>query len=283
MSKQVADRERSSRAVLDAIQAHKSAIAAAQAELLREASSRLSVPVPDISALLALYAETLRHGASVLTSAHAAHAQEALDDAAPRERRDKAQRAVRSYLSSLRKIVDGFYGDEAMQTLGFWEPLPSSVELLRKYGETVLGALERPGLVLVPVLEGGGTQFDARVHAAALRPRVEELTAALAEVSREAAELATTLVARNEALRAHDSHFASIAGMVELMARSAGLGELAARIRPSERDPGVLADLPTEPTLEPTPAGPVVDAPAPRPRGMGPGFDPLDPEEPEEK
>ena len=71
MSKQVADRESASRAVIDAITEHETAIATKHTELLGGAAARLSKSVPDVGVLLQLYAETLRFSAETLTKASA--------------------------------------------------------------------------------------------------------------------------------------------------------------------------------------------------------------------
>ncbi len=281
MSKQVTDRQRSSRAVVSAIKQHKDAIAAAQRALLDGAAGRLGQPAVDVGAYLEQCAETLRYGTELLTIASAAHAQEALDDNEPRERRDRGERALRAHLSPIRKVVDGMYGDPGLRTLGFWEPLPATVDVLVNYAETVVDALKRPGLVLEPLLATSATQFDTAGHAASLEPLVTALRTAVADVSREAAELSTTLIAKNKALEINDRNFISIAGIVERMARGAGLGEVADRIRPSTANPGVLIEVPSEAELA-TPAPAPVEA-EPRSPLLGPGFDPLEPEEPEDE
>ena len=280
MSKQVADRQRSSRAVVDAIVQHKSVIAAAQTALLEGATTRLGQQPVNMTVLLEQYADTLKYGMGLLSAASAAHAQEALDDTEPRERRDRCERALRDHLIPLRKQVDGLYGDPGLRSLGFWESLPSTTEVLLNYAETVMDSLQRPGLVLRPLMATTATQFDAAAHAAALKPVVKALSDALADVSREAAELSTTLIAKNKAMEINDRNFVSIAGIIERMARGAGLVEVADRIRPSSANPGVLIEVPREEDLA-TPA-PTPDA-EPRSPLLGPGFDPLEPEEPEEE
>lgn len=281
MSKQVADRQRSSRAVVDAIALHKTAIASAQSALLEGAATRLGLEPINLVSLLDQYADTLKYGMGLLAAASAAHVQEGFDDNAPRERRDAAERALRDHLIPLRKQIEGVYGDSGLRDLGCWESLPSTTEVLLNYAEGVADALARPGLVLKPLMATTATQFDTGGHAAALKPFVKALADALAEVSRESAELGATLIAKNKAMEINDRNFVSIAGIIERMARGAGLVEVADRIRPSSSNPGVLIEVPTEESLS-TPA-PAVDTPPPvRPRGMGPGFDPLDPEEPED-
>jgi len=274
MSKQIADRQRSSRLVVDAIVEHKPVIATAQTSLLAGAATRLGQPAVNIDALLDQCADTLKYGMNLLSAAGAAHAQESLDDAAPRERRDIAERAVRDHLGPLRKTVEGVYGDSGLKALGFWEGMPSTTEVLLNYAQTVVDSLKRPALVLTPLLAAPPNQFDVAGHAAALEPVVKALEGALDEVSREAAQLSTTLIAKNQALAVNDLNFVNIAGIVERMARGAGLAEVADRIRPSASNPGVLIDVPTEEEL----AGP---APSPgKPVSPNfPGADPFDPEE----
>lgn len=285
MSKQAADRARSSRAVVDAIRQHTDVIANAQRVMLTPAATRLGIEVPDLKPLLLLYADTLEHNAADFARKVAVHLQELLDDADPRARREVAARATRDYLSPLRKTVDGVFGDAGLRTLGFWEPLPSTTEVLRQYGQTVLDALLRPGLTLKPVLAVAGTQFDAAAHAAALRPLIDELTAALGEVSQEEAQATTTLIAKDGSMARNDGDFSGITGVTVQLARAAGLGEVADRIRPAEGEPGVLLRLddsddpaPSD-SRTPTNGGgttPTVK-PKPIPPGM-PGAEPFDDE-----
>ncbi len=273
MSKQIADRQRSSRLVVEAIVQHKPEIAAAQRSLLEGAAKRLGQAPIDVDALLDQFADTLKHGMNLLAAAGAAHAQELLDDAEPRARRDQAERALRDHLSPLRKTVEGIYGDAGLRALGFWEGLPSTTDVLLNYAQTVLDALKRPGLNLTPVLATSATHFDVAGHAAALEPVIAALAAALAEVSREAAQLSTTQIAKNQAMAANDLSFVNIAGIVERMARGAGLAEVADRLRPSSANPGVLIEVPTEEELAtpaPSPIQPV--------RPGFPGADPFDPD-----
>ena len=240
MSKQAADRARSSRTVVDAIRQHTDVIAEAQRVMLTPAATRLGMEIPDLGSLLLLYADTVEFNAADLARKVAAHLQELLDDADPRSRRDVAERGTRNYLGPLRKTVDGVFGDAGLRTLGFWEPLPSTVEVLRQYGQTVLEALVRPGLLLKPLFATAGTQFDAAAHAAALRPLIDELTAALGEVSQEAAQLGTSLIAKDGSMARNDDDFSGITGVTVQLARTAGLREVANRIRPAEGEPGVL-------------------------------------------
>ncbi len=284
MSKQVADRERSSRAVVDAIHEHRRAIAEALAKRLEPAAARLGKSVPDVGLFLELCAETLKYGTAVLSAASAAHTQEGLDDAGPRGRRDRAEQALRNHLSPLRKTVSGIYGDAGLETFGLWEALPSSIDVLRNYGATVAQALRAHGKSLQPLPTSGGMTLDASAIAALLEPLVKALDESLAEVPKEAQELSSTLIAKNEAMEANDYDFIHIAGVVERLARGAGLAEVADRIRPSSANPGVLIEVPGEER----PVEEEVGAPAPavqppvRPPELGPGFDPLYPEEPEE-
>lgn len=275
MSKQVADRESASRAVIDAIIEHEVAITAKHVELLGGAASRLGTPIPEVGALLRLYAETLRFSVEKLTKASAAHAIEGLDDAAPRDRRDKAERALRDFLSPMRKAVEGVFGDQGLRAIGLWEQLPSSTEVLRKYAEGVVDGLAQPGLSLTPLLSLSGPGLDPAAYLAGLRPLVTTLSHALEEVSKEAAELGGTKLAKDAAMKEHNASFIRIAGAVEQLARVAGLDELAQRIRPSASDPGVLIEA-----RDNAPGDPIdPDKPAPgndvKP-GM-PGADPFAP------
>jgi len=257
VSKQVADRESASRAVIEAIAEHRAAIASKHAELLADTASRLGKPVPDVGAMLEMYAEMLRASVERLRQAHAAHVLEGLDDAAPRFRRDHADRALRDFLSPMRKAVEGIFGDQGLHTLGLWEPLPGSVEVLRKYGEGVVDALGQTSSTLTPILMASGASFDRSMYLAGLRPLVTALSAALDEVAKESAELGGTQVAKDAAMRDHNASFLRIAGAVEHLARVVGSTNWRSVFAPPRRTPACSS---TRVRISPHPRSPAARA-----------------------
>ena len=136
-----------------------------------------------------------------------------------------------------------------------------------------------------PALEICIDLAHAWAHAAALRPLIDELSAALGKVSQEEAQATTTLLAKDGSMARNDGAFSGITGVTVQLARAAGLGEVADRIRPDEGEPGVLLRLddsddpaPSD-SRTPTNGGgttPTVK-PKPIPPGM-PGAEPFDEE-----
>ena len=250
MAKQVVDRDRSSRIVVAAIEQHGAAIGAALGDALAPYAREERTEVPDLAKFLHLLGRLLSSRAIKLVKASDAHEQEATDDAEPRERRDDNDRELRQELSGLRTTVQGVFGDAGLRALAMWDPLPPGPDPLSRYAHNVQTALSKPGLALTPHRHPGAFEFRSAVYASSLQTRLEALDKALADVSRERAEADTTLVAKTEAMAAHDRDFVRFAGLVEQAARAAGKTDLADRIRPSNGDPGVLLD-PGDPTKDP--------------------------------
>lgn len=69
----------------------------------------------------------------------------------------------------------------------------------------------------------------------------EALDAAVADVTREAREAQVTQAAKVSAIAAHDTLFASVANVAEGLLTLVGENDLARRVRPSARRPGVTA------------------------------------------
>jgi len=285
--KQIIDRDRSSRTVVSVIEQHKAAIAKSLEDMLAEAAATLEVPAFSVGVLLDLFAETVRSRTAELVEASRAHEQEAVDDAGPRLDRDAREVALRQHLSALRKVVEGYFGDPGLRNTGFWEPLPAGPDPLKHYGEGVYKALAATEVVLTPRLLMSSDSFNRAEHAAVLRGLIDPLAKALGDVTREAAQLGGTQLVKNTKLERNDVAVSRIAGILEQMARLAGLPEVADRMRAADGSPGVLIEVRDRgeaDTDAPTDGDAPVDggapAVAPKPRiapGM-PGAEPFDDE-----
>ncbi|AKF06630.1 hypothetical protein [Sandaracinus amylolyticus] len=243
-SKQVADRDKSARAVVAAITQHRAAVEAAITATLSPYLER-GERMPDVGFLLELVGRRVAALAGDLTAADRTHERELADDAAPRTRRDEAAATVRRIVIALRATVEGNYGDAGLQALGLWDPPSSDAHQLRLQGESLVEALLRADVVL-PAPESDAIALDRRRLAARLREPLDALGAALADVTREEKEADATQLAKNAAMDAHDHGFPRLAGLLAALARAAGLDDLAARMRPSGRRAGTLAG-PEEP------------------------------------
>jgi hypothetical protein len=275
MAKQVVDRDRSSRIVGAAVTQHSTGIGAAMGDALAPYLKRGEV-MPDFALFLTLAGRLVTDRSATLVRSSAAHEAEASDDAEPRARRDASEAVVRQRMSAIRTTVQGTFGDLGLRTLGMWEALPSGPDALANYAQNVEKLLRQPGLALQSVLPEDASTFLPKKHADALRPLLAALETALGDVARERSELDTTLLAKNQAMAAHDRDFVRFGGLIEQAARAAGLVELADRIRPSGRDPGVLADT-GDPAVDPAavvagavPASPATPAVEPGMPGSNP-------------
>lgn len=287
MAKQVIDREKSSGIVVAAVRQHGGPIA--QAITLALAPFLRGRPMPDVALLVELVGDLVAHNAAALVEASEAHDRELSDDAEPRARRDDREKALRPAVTRLRTLVEGTYGEPGLQALGLFAPPEPGPDAIRSYARAACKALVDPAVVLVPVNAPGVVELRPAAYAALLLPMVEALDTAITHVARERKEADTTLLGKQDALTAHDHSFVRFAGLIEQFARAAGLDALADRIRPSGRDPGVLAEPLPEPLPEegalPSPARPTAtDAATPKvriPPGM-PGASPFmdEPEEP---
>lgn len=261
MAKQVDDRERSSRVVAAAIEQHASTIASKVRDLLAPIAAEDGGAVPDIERFLKLSGKLLTSRSLTLVRASNAHDREMADDAEPRDRRDSRESSVRARLGGLRLNVQGAFGDAGLRALALWEPIPPGPGPLKNYAQSVLNALVQPGVTLVPLHADDAFEFKPAKAVDSLRALLAELTTALDDVARESVEFDTTLLAKSAAMAAHDRDFVSFAGVIERLALIAGLPELAERIRPSGREPGVLAN-PVEPGAAGDPVAPSAGTPA---------------------
>ncbi|UJR80764.1 hypothetical protein [Sandaracinus amylolyticus] len=250
-SKQVADRDKSARAVVAAITQHRDAVEAALTATLSPYLER-GERMPDVGLLLTLIGRRLSALAGDLTTADRAHERELADDPAPRQRRDEAVAAVRRIVVALRGTVESNHGDAGLQALGLWDPPPADPSRLRLYGEALVESLLGDDVVL-PAPESDAIAFDRAKLARRLRAPLDALADALADVTREEKEADTTQLTKNAAMNAHDHAFPRLAGLLAALARAVGLDDLAARMRPSGRRAGVLAE-PDEPAPAPEPS-----------------------------
>ena len=257
MSKQVSDREKSTRMVVAAAEQHATVIGEAVSGALSPYLRR-GEEMPDVALLVRLVGRGLDARTATLVAADAAHVGELADDAEPRARRDAAEAALRKRIIHLRGLVEGAYGDLGLRTLSLWEPAPIGPDQLKSYVQVVVAQLGRRDLALPAAEADGAVTFSPSRYAALLAPLLEALVTALDDVAREEKEGDTTQITKNQAMAANDRDFARLGSLVEELARVAGLDGVADRIRPSRRSPGVVAD-PTEPSPDRPPAGPATD------------------------
>ncbi|MFO0713368.1 MAG: hypothetical protein U0353_26180 [Sandaracinus sp.] len=245
-SKQVVRRERSTLAVATALDQFGGAIGTGLGTMLTPALEAGEV-MPDLTLLTRLLKRTLTSRLQAFVVANAASELEAADDAEPRERRDRLEAELRARVTAARAAVSDLYGTPGLAVYQLSIPPQSGPAPLARYARAVVDALRTPRPDLKPKMATRALVFQASAFADELAPIVDQLDAALADVARERAEAAQATLTRSAALEANDAAFIALAGLVEAMARAAGQHDLANRIRPSTREPGVLVDEPAPP------------------------------------
>jgi len=249
-SKSVLQRLRSSRIVVEAARVHGPTIAADIRSRLPEDDQGAA----GAEALCASLAAVLEASTTAMDQADAAHEAELADDASPRRTRDEASEALAAALVDLRSAVGLLYGPAVAGTLGFDGATPRD--------PTAVATLARRVLERLPELSGAtpltpGLTFDPAPLRDTITTELDLLDPALQQVARESREAEHTLVAKQATIAEYDATFRAVATSLEGLFTLAGATELADRVRPSRRRPGLVED-------EPTPTPPA-DADAPEP------------------
>jgi hypothetical protein len=235
-SKQVLDREKSTRAVVAAADTHAADIAAA---ITRELSTHLhkGETLPDLGLLGHLIGRKLKADFDVLVRADRAHEAELSDDAAPRDARDVAAEKVRSALVDLRDSVNTAYGAAGLKKLGLAEAISADPTAIASRAVSVEEALHDDTIKL-PKSRRPSLKVDLKGFAAELAADLPALVKALDHVAREEREAKVTQAAKNEAMAGHDRGFSRGAGLLAGLASYGGVDEVAATIRPSTSKAG---------------------------------------------
>ncbi|MFO0604996.1 MAG: hypothetical protein U0324_17570 [Polyangiales bacterium] len=212
---------------------------------------------PDWQVALALLARVLDRSAANVRDADDRHEAELADDDAPRAARDAAVSALTATVTELREVVTGLFGAPALKLVNLTGPTPREPIALSRFVHNVVEGL---GAAKLPAPRVKGAEFDAKRYAKTLRQHVTALDAAAADVTREAREAQVTQSAKTAAIASHDALFAGVANVAEGLLTLVGENDLARRLRPSARRPGVTADDESDDGEDP-PAGPKDDAP----------------------
>lgn len=246
-SKQVTDREKSARAVGAAAETHAKDIGAGLESALEPYLAK-GETMPDLGLLARLLGRGIEARAKALVDADVAHEKELGDDAQPREQRDAAAEKVRHVLVDLRAVAEPTYGAAGLRLLSLAGAVPSDPSVLKTTAAAVSAALLDDKLKLPKARKG--MKLDRQVFADELAESLPALGKALNDVAREAREAETTLTAKTRAMEVNDAGFTRAAGTLAMLAAAAGLDDLAARVRPSGRNPGRTAGTDPEPPVD---------------------------------
>ena len=263
--KTVTDRMKSCRAVLWAIEAHGGHLA----ELLGESFGPL---LEDGQAMpfdvqLELFRKKLTQDLDLLVASDRAYRDQRTVESVVRSRRDEQAARVNSAVVGLRQAFTGIYSEDRLGELGFARRTPQQPGELLEQAIHLVARLSDPELDLTGS-RYGDFQLDAARLAQELKASVETLEPTADELAREERRTEVLQLAKDDALRDYNGSFLWIARTVESLCRLAGLEEVAKRVRPSSRRPGVTARRPEEPQ-----GPPVGDEPAANDDGTGAATD----------
>lgn len=167
-----------------------------------------------------------------LREADLAHALEGDDDHEPRLRRDTLARELRAILASGSDGVRGVYGHVFSRGVGLETALPERPDQLLHHAESVVLNLASH---VPPETEHEDSSFNLPRFAARIEAKSAALKAALESVTREERELQTTMSKRETATARWLRTYAGTAMILSGMATLAGLDDLAAKVKPTER------------------------------------------------
>ena len=163
---------------------------------------------------------------------------------AHRSLRNKAFDTLRPYVVGLRDAFKGIYGPETVEQMGFAARTPQQPGVLFEQAEHLAVRLGDPELVL-PESRFKGVDLKPAVRAEEMSPLVTRLGQRLEEVSREERRADATKIAKDEAQADYDRTFVWGARVAEDLFRMADLPEVAKRVRPSTRRPGLTVEAET--------------------------------------
>lgn len=197
-----------------------------------------------------------------------------------RRLRNDAAKELAPLVAGLRDAFRGIFGPNAIEDLGFAVRQPERADELFEQAEHLLDRLAAASEEL-PEARFSSLPVDPASLAAEIRPRVARLGEALEEVTREVRRAEASLLAKDEAVARFDRTFQWAARIAEVSFKLVELHEIAKRVRPSTRRPGITVAVSTgeEPTtIDET--VPVPDMPAPEAEPEGTEADPETPVDP---
>lgn len=238
-SKQVTDREKSTRAVAAAASTHAAALAVGIKEQLAPLLQK-GESMPDVELFVRLVGRRVEAVMAELMAADKAHEAELADDSGPRDSRDEAAASVRATLVDLRAAIESAHGSEGLRLLGLDGAVPEDPSVLATVADNVEKKLGNASVKL-PAARRKGIKVDRDEFARELHAELPALHRALKDVAREEREAEATQAAKWTALAKNDRVFGRGATWLSATAALAGQDEIATRVRPSGRRPGQTA------------------------------------------
>ena len=161
-----------------------------------------------------------------------------------RRSRDEAFKELSPWVMGIKDIFRGACGDSITAELGFALRMPVQAAELHEQAVHLLDRLSAPEEL--PAIRYQGVTLDPLTMALETQPKVDRLGETLEELSREERQSEAMKIAKDEALTAFDDSFRWVANSAESLFRLAKLPEVAKRVRPSTRRPGVTVEVANE-------------------------------------
>ena len=159
-----------------------------------------------------------------------------------RKARDAAFSELSPYVAGVRDTFKGACGPGVVEELGFALRSPEQPAELHEQADHLVTRLSVPDLE-IPAIRFRGVNLDPPSVVEEMRPLVERLGLTLQDVARGERESEAMKIAKDEALDAYDRTFLWVARSAESLFKLAGLPEIAQRVRPSSRRPGVTDEV----------------------------------------
>lgn len=175
-----------------------------------------------------------------LEDAHQALLHEKGQDGKARKERDDAKASLGAELNGARSSFIGVFGNDRLEELGFSRVLPTNVQPLLAQARQVSIELTRPDLDLSGARSGIEVDPVAFVEGQ-LQPARDRLEAAEEAVETEARLTQLAIVTKDDVMAEFNREFPPLSNLIELVFLLAGFPRIAARVRPSRRQPGLTS------------------------------------------
>jgi hypothetical protein len=240
MAKQVTDRQGATNFVASSAETH--------ADELQEKFNANFAPflepmekLPDVGLVVRLIARRLRATTAILVDKSDAYDKELADDAAPREARDEAAATLTSEIVEIRSLLEAAYGPSILREIGIDGKTDVEPKAILAKAKRLVDELKNPSRKW-PKPRRKGVKIEPTSWIDDLMAPIQALEKALHDVAREAREAQAASNAKNIALDHNDDVFARSATGLSALLRLVHEDALAARVRPSGRRPGTVAE-----------------------------------------
>ncbi len=207
-----------------------------------------TVPTPEVEGeapyepLLETLVQRLAEARDLLIATDRGHRDQKAKTSEYRRMRDGVFSSLNKKVVGLRDTIKGAYSLEIVEQVGFALRTPDQPGPLAEQVTHLVARLSDPELKLTsPKFEN--ISVDVVGLAGELAPLSKRLAQRMEDVSREERGTEATKFARDKALKGYDREFVWCARTAESLFQLANLPELADRVRPSTRRPGVTVEV----------------------------------------